>query len=71
MGWLRTVAREVYGLFVDDGSFAAAIVSWIGILWLVLPRMGVPSRVSALVLVLGLAALLVESTLRFARRRRG
>ncbi len=71
MGWLRTVVREVYGLFVDDGSFAVAIVVWVGVVWLVLPRFGVPSGVSAIVLAFGLAILLVESTLRFSRGRRG
>jgi hypothetical protein len=28
MKWLRTICREILGLFVDDGSFAVA--SWYG-----------------------------------------
>ena len=25
MRWLKSIVREVFGLFVEDGSFAAAI----------------------------------------------
>ena len=29
MRWLRSIAREVFGLFVDDASFALAILVWV------------------------------------------
>ena len=38
MKWLRSIVREVWGLFVDDGNFAAAIVVWLALAVLVLPR---------------------------------
>lgn len=70
MGWLRTVVREVWGLFVDDGSFALAIVVWVGLVWLLVRRFGVSDRVGAMVLFAGLGSILVESLWRFARGRR-
>ncbi len=68
MGWLRTVVREVYGLFVDDGSFAVAIAVWVGVVWVVVRRFGVSGGVGAAVLFGGLGVILVESLWRFARR---
>jgi hypothetical protein len=66
MNWLRAVVREILGLFVDDGSFAIAILAWLGLCWLALPRL--PSAVGGLLLFLGLALILLESVLRRARK---
>lgn len=63
MGWIKSVAREVYGLFVDDVSFAVAIVVWLAIAGVALPH----TRWAGPVLFAGLAGILVESVLRFAR----
>jgi hypothetical protein len=69
MQWLRTVLREIYGLFVDDGSFALAILLWIGLCSLMLHR--VPSISSrAILLFAGLALILLWSVLRFRGRSR-
>jgi hypothetical protein len=68
MTWLRTVLREVFGLFVDDGSLALATIAWLLIAWLVLPRLGVAPGWSGAVLFAGLAAILIESATRRARR---
>jgi hypothetical protein len=68
MRWIRTVLAELYGLFVDDGSFAVAILVWLGLCWLLLPRIGVPPGAMGPVLFVGLAAILVESAARRARR---
>jgi hypothetical protein len=68
MGWVRTVAREVWGLFVDDGWFAAAIVVWVG-LGMVLVRVGEGAWWCGVALFVGFAGILVESLVRFARRR--
>ncbi len=70
---IRTVLREILGLFVDDGSFALAILVWLAIAWWVLPlfpRFGFVHPWRAVVLFTGLALILVESTTRFARTRR-
>jgi hypothetical protein len=69
MRWLRSIAREVWGLFVDNGSFAAAIVVWLAVAVLVLPRVGVSPRAAGPALFVGLAAILVESVLRAGHRR--
>lgn len=29
MRWFKTIILELYGLFVDDGSFAITIVVWL------------------------------------------
>jgi hypothetical protein len=68
MGWLRTVVAEILGLFVDDGSFALAIVVWLAVAWLMLPRIDVPAVAKGPILFAGLAIILAESALRGARR---
>lgn len=68
MHWLKTIFREIVGLFVDDGSFALAILLWLGILWLIFPRLNLPSEWKCLILLAGLVLILVESTTRYARK---
>jgi hypothetical protein len=68
MRWLRSIAREVVGLFVDDGSFAIAILVWLAVM-LVLGRVVAGGRWLGCALFGGLAVVLIESVLRFARRR--
>jgi hypothetical protein len=69
MGWIKSVAREVWGLFVDDGSFAAAIVVWLALVLLAVRRVAWGARFGGVVLFVGLAAVLIENVLRYARRR--
>ncbi|HTD96824.1 MAG TPA: hypothetical protein VK627_07830 [Edaphobacter sp.] len=69
MQWVRSVLREVYGLFVDDGSFALAVLVWLGLAWLVMPRFGISPGWRGVVLFAGLASILVQSTWGYARRR--
>ncbi len=68
MQWIRPILAEIYGLFVDDGSFAIAILVWLGLFWLLAPRIGLSHGVMGPVLFVGLAAILVESAARRARR---
>lgn len=68
MKWLRTIAHEVYGLFVDDGSFAIAIVVWLVVLKLLVLYTNLASHWSGFLLLAGLATILVESALRSSRR---
>jgi hypothetical protein len=68
MGFLKTIFRETVGLFVDDGSFALAIVVWIAFVKVILPRFAFAARWHGIILFVGLALILVESVLRFARR---
>ena len=69
MTWLSTIWSEFIGLFVDDGSFAAAILAWLAFCWLVLPRLGLAPAWQPAILFVGLALILVESALRRARQR--
>ena len=68
MSWLRTVAHEVWGLFVDDGSFAVAILVWIGVMWLVVRQFGLTGWIAGAALFGGLGLILVVSLLHFARQ---
>jgi hypothetical protein len=65
---LATILRELVGLFVDDGSLAAGAVVWAVICGWGLPLLGVGPRAEAGLLVLGLAALLLENALRASGR---
>lgn len=74
MNWIRTVVREIYGLFVDDLAFTVSILAWLGLIWagvVEMPKLHVafPHWLPAVLLFAGLAAILLESTLRFARTR--
>ena len=69
MSWLKTIFREIFGLFVDDGSFAIAILIWLGLMWFLLLHFGHHQRWSGPILFAGLALILVESLIRYARRK--
>jgi len=69
MSWLMSIAREIYGLFVDEGSFAIAILVWLGLAVAVAPRAAAGARWAGPALFVGLALILSESVLRFARRK--
>jgi hypothetical protein len=64
---LAAAAKEIAGLFVDDGSLALAVLFWLA-LCAILARLA-PAAWDGVVLFLGLAALLAENTRRGARRR--
>jgi len=68
MSWLRTALVELWGLFVEDGRYALAIVVWLLLAWLALPLLDLGSGWNAVILAAGLLAILVESVLRRARR---
>jgi membrane protein implicated in regulation of membrane protease activity len=68
MRWLRSIAREIYGLFVDDGSFAIEILVWVMLVVATLPRVPLGAPWAGPALFAGLAVILIQSVLRFARR---
>lgn len=70
MAWLKTIWSEFFGLFVDDGSYAAAILLWLVAVWLILPRLGLPPALPPAILFAGLVVILVESATRRARGSR-
>jgi hypothetical protein len=65
--WVRTVAREVWGLFVDDGWFAAGIVVCVA-LGVGVARIGAGAWWCGVALFAGLAGVLVGSLVRFSGR---
>ena len=69
MTWIKTIFRELFGLFVDDGAFALAILIWLAVVRWGTPRLGLPVGAAGTILFAGLALILSESALRYARRR--
>ncbi len=67
MRWIRTIFHEVFGLFVDDGSFALAILVWLVAVRLLITHLILAARWSGFLLFGGLAVILVESALRASR----
>jgi hypothetical protein len=63
MSVLRTIVRELISLFIDDGSFALAIVAWVLAAAIAL-RAGVDPILASLILFAGLAVLLAENVWR-------
>ena len=68
MTWLKAIAAELLGLFVDDGIFALAILAWIVGVGFLLPRLGLPLGLGGPILAIGIALTLVASARRTARR---
>lgn len=69
MGWLKTVVAEGWGLFVDDGRYALAIIVWLALAWFVLPHLGLAGGWNAAILCVGLLLILLEGSLRGAHKR--
>jgi hypothetical protein len=71
MKWINNIFREIFGLFVDDGAFALAILIWLSFMrWLASHIILSPATIG-IVLFAGLALILIESTMRFARSKPG
>ena len=68
MRWIKTVCKEAYGLFVDDGGFASAILAWAALVKFVLSRIPLLRAWQGVVLFVGLVAILLASAVRFSRR---
>lgn len=60
MSWLR----KLWGLFVDDGQLALAIVVWLLLAWWLLPLLRLGDTWNAVVLAAGLLAILAAGILR-------
>jgi hypothetical protein len=69
MSVLRAVLAEVFGLFVDDGFLALAILAIVALTAGLPGLLGLSSSVQGALLFLGCSAVLVESVLRAARRK--
>ena len=68
MTFLRSVLAELFGMFVDDGSLALAILAWVAVIAAVQSLAAVPASMIGILLFLGLALLLLENVMRRARK---
>jgi hypothetical protein len=66
MEWLSTAWRELVGLFIDDGSFALAILAWVVGSVICIHVFAVPPVVEGFLLAAGLVLLLAENVERTA-----
>jgi hypothetical protein len=69
MNWLKNILREIFGLFVDEGSFALAILIWLAVVRWAAPRLNIPSGITGVLLFAGLALILAESATRYSRHK--
>ena len=65
MNWIKTILREIFGLFVDDGAFALMILAWLGLTVFLLPYLAWAPRWRGPLLFVGLAAILMGSAIRY------
>lgn len=68
MNALTSVARELWGLFVEDASFTVAIVACLVFAWLMVPAFEISARWRGAVLFVLLAGALIENVWRSAGR---
>ncbi|HEV8520765.1 MAG TPA: hypothetical protein VGQ54_19475 [Burkholderiales bacterium] len=68
MKMLSTIARELFGLFVDDGSLAQAIVVLLAVTALLAREQFIDISHAAVLLVAGSIIVLVENVVRSARK---
>jgi hypothetical protein len=66
---LKTIWEELFGLFVDDGSFALAIMIWILVAGLGFSYLPGSASWRGPVFFLGLVVFLFENVVRTARHR--
>lgn len=69
MKWLKSILREIFGLFVDDGIFALAILLWLAVVRWATPHLNIPAGITGVILFAGLALILAESATRYSRRK--
>lgn len=68
MKWITNILREILGLFVDDGSFALAILIWLAIVRWMAPYLRIPPAATGFIFFAGLALILAENAIRYSRR---
>jgi hypothetical protein len=66
---LTAIGREVFGLFVDDGSLAIAILVWVGLIAALVFAAALPPALTGILLFAGLIAILLENILRRVRAK--
>jgi len=70
MKWIKDIFREIFGLFVDDGALALAILIWLSFVRWATTHLALSPAIIGIILFAGLALILIESTTRYARQKR-
>jgi hypothetical protein len=70
MNILITAMRELWGLFVDDGSLALALLVWCALAGLGLPQLMLPAEWNAPILFVGCIVILVANVTVGTRARK-
>ncbi len=63
------IVREVWDLFVDDGSLAVLLILWAAVVGLAVALLGSDHGIGGPALVLGVILILIENVRRFAARK--
>lgn len=66
---IGTIVRELWGLFVDDGALAVALVVWCAVAGFGLPRSGLADPWQGPTLFLGCLVILIVNVWMSARAR--
>lgn len=67
MNSVARIARELYGLFVDDAGFAVTTLAWLGASWLLRTYLPASRALLPYMLTAGLLILLARTILRAAK----
>ena len=65
---IKTIGAEIFGLFIDDGSLAIAIVIWLAGAGIIIPHLIISPLFKGVILFIGLTVIPVENAIRCARR---
>ena len=68
MKFVSIVLKQLFGLFVDDGSLAIGILACVGLVAALLKLAMLPPALCGGLLFAGLAALLIENVWRAAKK---
>ena len=71
MALVLRIARELWELFVDDGSLAVLLLAWTAVVGLGVRFAGDNHGVAGPLLAAGLVAILIENVRRSARAKSG
>ncbi len=69
MSALKSILLEALGLFVDDGSLALGILTWIAVVGMAIAPRFEGETAGGFILLAGCLVILAENTIRSARRR--
>jgi hypothetical protein len=69
MNAIRLIAREFFGMFVDDGSLALLVLVLVAAVTSAVKLLGLPPLIGGALLLIGCLAILLQSVRRATRLR--